>query len=133
MQETLTLMHPIMVNNQEYHELTYDMDEITVAGFMEAEAKRRIRAGRDIGISPSAQFDAGLQLYMGFAAIIAVNPSMDYADVERIHGMDLVSVMDIGARFLLKSEGSTVNKSEKPSEVTPEPLPAASKNSNENA
>lgn len=129
MQNTLVLSHPIMVNNKSLSELTYDADEITTSMFMEAEAKRKRASGKDIFISVSAQFDFGLQLYMGFAAILAVNPELDFADVERIHGMDLIDVMTIGANFLLKREVSPQNSSEKQSETTPEPSTQAPKTS----
>ena len=44
-----------------------------------------------------------MQLYLGFAAIIAVNPKYDYNDLQRISGPDVMSVMKIGRNFILAS------------------------------
>ena len=76
---------------------------------------------KNMSVSAAAEFDFGLHLYLGFAAIIAVNPSYDFADLERMKGHDVVEVMAIGRNFMLKSdEASTESDSDEPTETTPE-------------
>lgn len=131
MKRTLKLEHPIMVNNESVAELIYDSDEITSVLFAEAEARCRSAAGRNIAITPAVEFDFSLHLYLGFAAILAVNPQLDFADVERIKGRDIVEVMRAGRNFILKSEKSKESSSDAPSETTAEPFTSASETSNE--
>ena len=130
MKEILTLKHPIMVNNVEIKELSYDAEEITAAQFAEAEARRKTAAGKNAGISPVAEVDVGLQLYMGFAAIIAVNGMLHYAALERMHGADVVAVMKIGRDFLLGSAASPAASSDGQSGTTPAPILPVPRNSN---
>ena len=119
MKKNITLFNPIMVDGKQVKILSYDANEITAAGFIEAEAKRKNVAGRAMSITPAAEFDFGLHLYLGFAAIIAVNSGYDYSDLERIKGNDVVAVMGIGRNFMLKSEeDAPENESEEPSETT---------------
>lgn len=122
MKETLKLKNPIKINGVETAEVTYDSNEIDGVLFATAEGKRKAAAGmKNTSITPAAEFDFGLHLYLGFAAIIAVNPSYDFADVERIKGKDVVDVMAIGRNFMLKSdETSTAKDSGEPTETTPE-------------
>ena len=85
-------------------------------------------------ITAAAEFDFGLHLYLGFAAIIAVNPSYDFADLERIKGRDVVEVMAIGRNFMLKSdETSPESDSGEPTETTPESTTPARPTSKEKA
>ena len=67
-------------------------------------------------------FDLSLHLYLGFAAIVAVNPSYDFSDLERIKGRDVVEVMTIGRNFMLASgeKTQTGDDSGEPTETTPE-------------
>ena len=102
--------------------MTYDSNEIDGILFATAEAKKKAAAGmKNTTITPAAEFDVGLHLYLGFAAIIAVNPSYDFSDVERIKGRDVVEVMAIGRNFILTSEQEQQeNDSGEPTETTPE-------------
>lgn len=120
---TLKLNHPIQVGTQEgakeLTELTYDPEEITPQMFARADAKKG-KAGGTSGVS-MAEVDYGMHLYLGFMAILAVNPQLDLNDLERIKGSDLVVVMHIGRNFmLLKSAGSASSSSGEQSETTPE-------------
>lgn len=119
---TLTLKNPIMINGEKVSEMKYDINEIDGVLFATAEAKKKAAAGmKNMSISAAAEFDFGLHLYLGFAAIIAVNPSYDFADLERMKGHDVVEVMAIGRNFMLKSdEASTESDSDEPTETTPE-------------
>lgn len=130
MKKTLTLKNAIMVNNAEIRELEYDADEITAILFAEAESRRKSVVGKTSNTAQVAEMDTGLHLYMGFAAILAVNPALDFSDVERVHGVDLVDVMRIGRNFLLKLAESPDGSSAEPSGTTPAPILPAPKNSN---
>lgn len=114
--------NPIMIDGKEVKEVTYNSNEIDGILFATAEAKKKAAAGmKNTTITPAAEFDVGLHLYLGFAAIVAVNPSYDFSDVERIKGRDVVEVMAIGRNFILTSEqGQQENDSGEPTETTPE-------------
>nr|DAH47704.1 MAG TPA: hypothetical protein [Caudoviricetes sp.] len=119
---TFKLHNPIDINGKSHEALAYDTNEITALLFTEAEAKRKSAAGlKNVTITPAVEFDFGLHLYLGFAAIIAKNPECDFTDMERIHGTDLIDIMAVGRNFLLKSEDATPSNSDEPSETTPKP------------
>ena len=128
---TLELKNPIMINGEKVTSVTYDSNEINGILFATAESKRKTAAGlKNTTITPAAEFDFGLHLYLGFAAIIAVNPSYDFSDVERIKGHDVVEVMAIGRNFMLASEAEQQeNDSDEPTETTPESTTPARPNS----
>lgn len=127
MKETLKLKNPIKINGADVAELTYDTNEITAQLFAEAESRRKVAAGSSSArtIVPAAEFDFGLHLYLGFASVIAVNPQYDFNDLERLHGRDVVEVMNIGRNFMLLSESSEENGSDEQSETMPEPTTPA--------
>lgn len=77
---------------------------------------------KNVAIVPAVEFDFALHTYLGFAAIIAEMPHVDFLDLERLHGADVVDVMRIGRNFILKSEESTPNDSDAPSENMQENL-----------
>lgn len=121
MKKTLTLKNPIMINGQAVGEIEYDTNEITAALFAEAEARSKIAAGtKNVTITPSAEFAFALHPYLFFAAAVAVNAAYDFADLERIHGADLIAAMEIGRDFMLGSESPEESTSAEPSETTPE-------------
>jgi len=116
MKETLKLKKPLLVNGKEVTELTYDADEITIEEY-KAASKRSI--SYDVSIAES---DYYLHLQIGFAAILAVNPDVDVADLERLKGRDLYAVSIIGRNFIIEVLGDFESKnSEEPSEITQEP------------
>ncbi len=127
MKETLNLKHAIKINGKSVKEVTYDADEITAGLFAEADVKKKQAAGiKNLSISPAVEFDYGLHLFLGFAAIIAVNPEYSFEDLEAIHGKDLISVMKVGRDFLLESEeDSSQNSLEEQSETTVKPTTQA--------
>ena len=129
--ETLKLKNPIMIDGKEVAEVTYDTNEIDGILFATAESKRKAAAGmKNTTITPAAEFDFGLHLYLGFAAIVAVNPSYDFSDVERIKGHDVVEVMGIGRIFRLASDQEPPeNDSDEHTETTPESTTPARQNS----
>lgn len=129
--DTLKLKNPIMIDGKEIAEVTYDSNEIDGVLFATAESKRKAAAGmKNTSITPAAEFDFGLHLYLGFAAIVAVNPSYDFSDVERIKGRDVVEVMSIGRNFMLASDqGQPESDSDEPTETTQESITPARQSS----
>ena len=116
---TLKLKNPIKINGKEVRELTYDANEITADAFVEAEM-RKFNAASKKGINAATiEMDYSMHLELGFAAIIAVNPDIDYNDLSRLKGADLIAVTRVGRNFIMPSaeveeepmEDSTVNKS----------------------
>ena len=111
MNGTLTLKNPVMINGDKITEMKYDTNEIDGVLFATAEAKRKAAAGmKNLSVSAAAEFDFGLHLYLGYAAIVAVNPTYDFSDLERMKGADVVEVMAIGRNFMLKSESEPQEK-----------------------
>ena len=126
MRGIIKLSNPILVNGKELTELQYNTTEINGALFCEADAKRRIAAGaKNVAIAPAAEFDYGLHLYLGYAACVAAAPQLDFADLERIHGTDVVEFMSVGRNFIMKSEDAQQSNSDEPTETTAEPTTQA--------
>ena len=119
--ESIKLKNPIQINGKNVKELTHDANEITPAGFAEAEyRKTRANGSKGAPSSAAVELDYSLHLYLGFAAIIAVNPEYDFNDLERIKGADVMEVMKVGRNFIIASAGkSTDDESENVSETTP--------------
>ena len=123
---SITLRKPIKIDGKPVDELTYDVDEITAEAFAEAEQRKFQASGSKGAITaPVIEMDYSMQLYIGFAAIIAVNPKYDYNDLLRISGRDLISVQRVGRSFMLASGEETedseseAGKSVNASETTP--------------
>lgn len=124
MKKTLKLMHPLLVNGQEMTEVDYDAEEINAVQYS-------IACQRSAAISKSNQSvtvkfrenDNSLHMYLGFMAIIAVNPQIDITDLERIKGTDVLNIADIGQVFILRisGAGSPQSNSDAQSETTQEP------------
>lgn len=121
MKETLKLIHPIMVDGKERREFDYDIEKISARGFTEAEQKKckAVQMSGGTGnLSGAMELDYTLHIYLGFAAIIEMNPEVDYADLERVSGYDVIKIAGIGRAFMTGSEGSKEESSEEPSENT---------------
>ena len=120
MKNELKLKNSILINNKEVDILTYDIEEITAMMFAEADVKKKQAAGiKNVSISPAVEFDFGLHMYVGIAAVLAVNPEYTFDDLERMKGFDLVEIMKVGRNFFLKSEEDGIqNNSEEQSENT---------------
>jgi len=122
MKETLVLNNPIEINGKTVKELTYDIDEISGDLFAEADAKKMVASGSKNGnLSGAAEIDYSFQLYLGYAAIIAVNPEIDWSDLKRVKGADLMKIMRIGRAFIVGSGASQEEDSEEPTETMEEP------------
>lgn len=126
MQNILTLDNPILINGKEVRELSYDANEISVALFSEAVARQKMSySSKNVYVTPVVEFDFGLHPFVGFAAIIAINPDISFADLERLKGFDLLKVSEIGRNFLLKSEDFGESNSDEQSETTAAPTAQA--------
>lgn len=135
MRNELILKHPILINGKYVKVLPYDADEITAVHFAEAESKKMRASGSKGGnLAGAYELDYSFHLYLGFAAIIAVNPEIDYSDLERIKGTDVREVMNIGRNFTIaRSEETSVDEnSDEQSGTTLEPFTHPSETLNEN-
>lgn len=128
MKNTLVLDHPLLINGKTYTELDYDAEEITALQFADADARRllattsRVSTSGKIGNNLSAELDYTFHLYLGFAAVQAVNPEIDMSDLERAKGDDVRQFMAIGRNFMLgraAASASEDGESAKQSETTP--------------
>ena len=82
MKNKITLSNPLTINNKKRTELTYDANEITAQMFAEADSRKLTASGSKNGnAAGAAELDYGLHLYLGFEAIIAVNPEIDMSDL----------------------------------------------------
>lgn len=133
MKETLKLNNSIEINGKKLKELTYDFNEITcelytmASNYADAKTLQANQKGR-----PSAAImeqNASLHMYLGMAAIIAVNPEIDVMDLERLKGFDLIKLTSLGRNFIAgrSEEPSEQSNSEEQSEVTPESIIPESK------
>ena len=132
--DKITLKNPVQINGKEIKELTYDANEITPAGFAEAEyRKTRANGSKGSPSSAAVELDYSLHLYLGFAAIIAVNPEYDFNDLERIKGVDVMEVMKVGRNFIIASAGISMDEeSENALETTPGSTTPGRQSSKEN-
>lgn len=131
MKKTLKLLHPILVNGEEISEFEYDTEEISAEQFSIACSKSAAISKSNASVTVKfRENDNALHLYLGFMAIIAVNPGIDIADLERVKGTDLLNIADIGQVFTLRIAGvdSEQSSSEEQSENTAEPSTPASEN-----
>ena len=115
--DTIKLRKPLLVNGKELAELPYDIDAVTCEGFARAESEAKRKKGA-AGSAAVVEIDYTFQLYLGFEAVTAAEPSIDLADLERVSGPDLMQVMAVGRFFITGSEEPQESSSEAPSEST---------------
>lgn len=120
MKDTLTLENPILINGTHVSEFTYDAQEITAVQFSEACARSAALDKTKAFTLKMRENDYALHLYLGFMAIIAVNPDIDITDLERMKGQDINHTANIGLLFTIGRLGgaSEENNSAAPSENT---------------
>lgn len=122
MKDTIILDQPLLVNGKEYTELTYDASEITADQFSEACSRSAdLNKSKTLTVKLKEN-DYALHMYLGFAAVIAVNPEISIEDMERIKGIDIFQLTDVGMLFTLRKLGghSKENNSDEQSETTAE-------------
>lgn len=119
MKGTLKLTHPILLNGKNCKEFPYDTEEITSELFLAACAKSTI-GGSTANLSASMELNTALHLQLGKAAVIALDSSVDWGDLERVKGIDLVMLTEIGRFFTSgkSEEPSEENNSDEPSDNT---------------
>ena len=128
---TIKLDNPILINNVSVSELTYDYFEITTDLYLEA-CIRSSRIGGNINASMARETNEALLLCFGKAAILAVNPAYAWEDLDRVKGLDLLRVANVGRFFITgKSETSDQKTSGAASENTASTSTRASENSAE--
>lgn len=114
MEKTLRLRYPILIDGKQVKELSYDPEEITNDLFLAACMKSTI-SGNDMNAAAMKEINNALHLQLGKAAIMAVNPSYDWGDLDRIKSFDLLDLCEIGRDFITggaeePSEQSTSEK-----------------------
>lgn len=118
---TIVLSKPVLINGVEVKEMTYDTDEIDGALYVQAEnAKMKASGSKGGNLAGAVELDYSLHLYIGFAAVIAVNPAYTFEDMERIKGRSLREFSKIGRGFFIGSGSSEADSSGEQSETTPE-------------
>ena len=128
----ITLSKPVLINGVEVKEMTYDTDEISGALYAQAEsAKMKASGSKGGNLAGAVELDYSLHLYIGFAAVIAVNPAYTFEDMERIKGRSLREFARIGRGFFIASADSEADSSDEQSETTPEPTTQARQSSKE--
>ena len=81
--------------------MTYDTDEISGALYAQAEsAKMKASGSKGGNLAGAVELDYSLHLYIGFAAVIAVNPAYTFEDMERIKGRSLGNLRGSAVVFL---------------------------------
>lgn len=131
MVKDIKLNNPILIDGKKRKSLKYDTEEITVEHFAKAEGLKASSLQKQSGtmmVSPVAETDYSMHLYLGFMAIIAYDEthnqsddegSIDIEDLKRIKGHDIKKVMEIGRNFMLKSEDDMTEDEDNTSVSTP--------------
>lgn len=102
MEIAYTLKNPIKVNNEEVKEIKFDFEQLTVEDFCRASAKKVKSMDGTLTLQ---ECDSALHLYITFYAILRCNPTFDIMDLERIKGVDLMRLSQIGRNFTLDLQG----------------------------
>lgn len=121
MKKKITLDMPIMINGVQRKEFNYDAEEITTEMFIECCQRASANSKFKVNLTQKEN-DYVLHMYLGMAAVIAVNPEISFEDLERVKGFDTLKFTDVGWLFILRQSGehSTENNSDAPSENTAE-------------
>ena len=101
MVETIELSKPIIIDDVEVRELTYDIESITTDQFLEADVLASDAAMQRSKVNAKvAELDSGFHFYLGIEAVIAANPDYSVEDVKRVKGPDIMKLMRIGRNFM---------------------------------
>ena len=122
----IILKMPVLINGQNITELTYDTEEIDGVLYTQAENHKIKTAGQGGNLAGAIEIDYSLHLYIGYAAIIAVNPAYTFEDLERIKGSSLRDIARIGRSFFIESAKLQAENSDEQSETTLELITPAS-------
>jgi uncharacterized protein (DUF2225 family) len=117
MVKEIKLRNNLLINGEKVNTLQYDTEEITVEHFAKAEGLKAQSLQKQSGtmmVSPVAETDYSMHLYLGFMAVIALaeqqEKSIDINDLKRIKGHDLKKIMEVGRNFMLNSEEDTTEE-----------------------
>lgn len=135
MKKELKLNNPIEVNGKMLTSLEYDFNEITcelytmASNYADSKTLRANQQGR-----PSAavmEQNVSFHMYIGMAAVIAIHPEIDITDLERIKGIDLIQITQLGRNFTIGRSEDALDRSnsEEQSEATPGSITQESKKS----
>lgn len=130
MKKTLILDIPVLINGKERKEFDHDAQEINTELFLEA-CRRAEEANYSKVVSfKQKENETILHMYLGMAAVIAVNPDISFEDLSRVKGFDILKFADIGWFFILRTseEASKENNSDGRSENTAEHSTPAQEN-----
>ena len=138
MNNTITLKNPLKINGTYVKTLIYDTEKITGELYCVAEARKAAALNASgVGVSetmdPSlmvAEVNNPLHLFLGYAAVIAINPDIDWSDLERVTGSDINEFRKIGRFFITGSEDSAPAISGEGSETTRAPSTSTDISSN---
>ena len=111
MKNKIKLQEPITINGKQVTELEYDALQITAHQFSEACARSAAIDKNKTFSFKLRENDYSLHLYLGMMAIVAVNPDIDIADLERIKGFDVLAIADVGMLFTLRRSVATSEES----------------------
>lgn len=130
--DKIILKKPVLINGQNITELTYDTEEIDGVLYTQAEHHKIKTAGQGGNLAGAIEIDYSQHLYIGYAAIIAVNPEYTFEDLERIKGSSLRDIARIGRSFFIESAKLQAENSDEQSGTTLELITPASTTWNEN-
>lgn len=102
--ERLKLLHSILINGKEYKELKYDTESLTAENFIEASTKAGAITNKVM------ELNTKLHEKLGMCAIIATDRDIDYADLERAKGRDIISIVKIGRDMFVGEKEISINK-----------------------
>lgn len=108
----LPLSYPIKINGQEVNELTFDETEVTGVQLAAAERAYHRMMGNDTSAMPS--LDATFQMYLGFAAVLAINPQYSFEDLQNLKWSDCAALQQVGLRFFGQGADSLAKVCEVP-------------------
>ena len=140
MVNTVKLFNPVMINGKEVKEFTYDIETITIDQFQEAERRAAFAAAKEqMVVIDFLESNGSFLAWIGFFAILNVNPDVDIEDLKRIKGRDMMSIYKIGRNFIKASAPDEEEEetdlpeesSEEPAEATQEPITATLENLDE--
>lgn len=133
MKRTLKLDFPIRIDGKDVTELDYDFTKITVEHFMQASMKSADMTKAQALNLKMKENDYALHMYLGCMAVIAENPKIAVEDLERVHGSDVIKLVNIGMLFTYGRLGgiSEENSSDELSEIIAETSTQAQQTSDE--
>lgn len=101
--EKITLSTPILIDDEEIREFTYDVSAVTNAEYLDAAARRKVDNSK-----PTVPInDMALLFAWGVQAILSANRDKNWTaeDFNRVKGADNWQIVQIGYSFFTGSGG----------------------------